>query len=107
MAWILLLLAGLCEVGWPLGFKLAQTTSHRLFFILFATMSMMVSGYLLYLAQKSIPLGTAYAIWTGIGAAGAFILGIMFFGDALSLGRVLGVSLIVGGVVVLKVTGAS
>lgn len=107
MAWMILLLAGVCEIGWPLGFKLAQTTSHRLFFILFAAVSMMVSGWLLYLAQKSIPIGTAYAIWTGIGAAGAFTVGVMLFGDALSLGRLLGVGMIVGGVIVLKVMGTS
>ncbi|MDL2216594.1 multidrug efflux SMR transporter [Desulfovibrio sp. OttesenSCG-928-M14] len=107
MAWIILLLAGVCEIGWPLGFKLAQTTGHRVFYILFATVSMGLSGWLLYMAQKSIPIGTAYAIWTGIGAVGAFTVGILMFGDTLSLGRLLGVSMIVGGVIMLKMTGTS
>ena len=102
MAWICLLLAGICEIGWPLGFKLAQTSGYRALFILFAAVSMGVSGWLLYFAQKSIPIGTAYAIWTGIGAAGAFIVGVMLFGDALNSGRLLGVGMIVGGVIVLK-----
>lgn len=107
MAWVFLLMAGICEIGWPLGFKLAQTTEHRTFFILFAVVSMSVSGGLLYLAQRSIPIGTAYAVWTGIGAAGAFTVGIMMFGDALSVGRVLGVSMIVGGVMILKIMSTS
>jgi len=60
------------------------------------------SGVFLWLAQRDIALGTAYAVWTGIGAAGTFLVGIWFFGDAASLGRYLGVILIVGGVVTLK-----
>ena len=59
-------------------------------------------GWLLFLAQKQIPMGTAYAVWTGIGAAGTFILGVAVFGDALNWGRALGVAMIIGGVVVLK-----
>lgn len=64
--------------------------------------SMALSGWLLFLAQKQIPMGTAYAVWTGIGAAGTFILGVAVFGDALNWGRELGVAMIIGGVVVLK-----
>ena len=64
--------------------------------------SMALSGWLLFLAQKQIPMGTAYAVWTGIGAAGTFILGVAVFGDALNWGRALGVARIIGGVVVLK-----
>lgn len=105
-AWIYLLLAGVCEIGWPLGFKLAQTTDRRLLFILFAAVSMGASGWLLYSAQKIIPIGTAYAVWTGIGAAGTFAVGILLFGDAVSWGGLIGVGMIVGGVVVLKVLGA-
>ena len=63
---------------------------------------MTVSGYLLWLAQQHIPLGTAYAIWTGVGGAGTFIVGVVFFGDALSLMRTLGVLLIILGVAALK-----
>jgi quaternary ammonium compound-resistance protein SugE len=63
---------------------------------------MAISGTQLWLAQKQIPIGTAYAIWTGLGAAGTFAVGVMVFGDALSLARFLGVALILGGVVTLK-----
>jgi quaternary ammonium compound-resistance protein SugE len=63
---------------------------------------MAISGTLLWLAQKQIPIGTAYAVWTGLGAAGTFAVGVMVFGDAMSLARFLGVALILGGVVTLK-----
>ena len=102
MAWLYLALAGLCEIGWPVGFKLSQQSDYRVSGIVFAVLSMGLSGWLLWLAQREIPIGTAYAVWTGIGGAGTFLIGVAFFGDALSLGRVLGVALIVGGVVTLK-----
>ena len=63
---------------------------------------MALSGWLLFLAQKQIPMGTAYAVWTGIGATGTFILGVAVFGDALNWGRALGVAMIIGGGVMLK-----
>lgn len=101
--WIVLIAAGLFEIGWPLGFKLAQTApSWRMAAIALSVLSMAASGWLLFLAQKHIPIGTAYAVWTGIGAAGTFLIGVAAFGDVLSWGRVLGVVLIVGGVIVLK-----
>ena len=77
MAWILLIIAGLFEIGWPLGFKLASMHSkYFIWFIGLSILSMGLSGYFLYLAQKSIPIGTAYVIWTGIGAIGTVLLGI-------------------------------
>ena len=63
---------------------------------------MVASGTLLWLAQRQIPLGTAYAVWTGIGAAGTFLVGVMVYGDPASVARFAGVALIVGGVVTLK-----
>ncbi len=63
---------------------------------------MVLSGFLLWLAQRQIPIGTAYAVWTGIGAAGTFLVGIFFYGDPASVTRYLGVSLIVLGVITLK-----
>lgn len=102
MAWVLLLLAGLFEIAWPIGLKLAQQPEHRLVGLVLALGGMAISGWLLWLAQKQIPLGTSYAIWTGIGAAGTFLVGIACFGDAASLGRYLGVALIIAGVAVLK-----
>lgn len=102
MAWIYLILAGLMEIGWPLGLKLAQQANWRWQGVLIAISCMAVSGSLLFLAQKSIPMGTAYAVWTGIGAVGTFVVGVMFLGDVSSLGRWLGALLIVSGVVVMK-----
>jgi quaternary ammonium compound-resistance protein SugE len=102
MAWVYLLLAGLFEIGWPLGFKLSQQAEYRVSGIVGAVVSMALSGWLLWLAQREIPIGTAYAVWTGIGGAGTFLIGVMFFGDAATLLRFFGVALIVGGVVILK-----
>jgi len=81
---------------------MAQATETRISGIAIAVGCMGISGFLLWLAQRDIPLGTSYAVWTGIGAAGTFIVGVMFFGDASSLGRYLGIALIVAGVVTLK-----
>jgi quaternary ammonium compound-resistance protein SugE len=102
MAWFYLTVAGLFEIGWPIGLKLAQGTEQRAFGMVLAVVSMGVSGFLLWLAQREIALGTSYAVWTGIGAVGTFLVGVWFFGDASSLGRYLGIALIIGGVVVLK-----
>jgi quaternary ammonium compound-resistance protein SugE len=102
MAWVYLLLAGLCEVGWPVGLKMAQQADTKVLGILLAVFSILLSGFLLWLAQKHIPIGTSYAIWTGIGAAGTFLVGILFYGDPASLGRYLGILLIIAGVATLK-----
>lgn len=103
MAWIYLVMAGIFEWGWPVGLKLGITENgHEPLWLLFAGISMFVSGFLLLIAQKKIPMGTAYAIWTGIGAVGTFILGIVFFGDAATVARFLFITLIVVGIVGLK-----
>ena len=103
MAWILLIIAGLFEIGWPLGFKLASMHSkYFIWFIGLSILSMGLSGYFLYLAQKSIPIGTAYVIWTGIGALGTVLLGILFFHDSANIFRLLFLSLILIGIVGLK-----
>ena len=102
MAWIYLLIASVLEVGWPLGLKLAEISASKISWILFAIVTMAFSGIFLYLAQKTIPIGTAYAIWTGIGASCTFILGVLILNDALSLVRCLGILLIVSGVICLK-----
>ena len=103
MAWILLIIAGLFEIGWPLGFKLASVHSkYFIWFIGLSILSMGLSGYFLYLAQKSIPIGTAYVIWTGIGAIGTVLLGILFFHDSANIFRLLFLSLILIGIVGLK-----
>ena len=102
MAWTYLIAAGLFEIGWPVGLKMAQTPGKTGSGVLLAVVCMVISGYLLFVAQKSIPMGTAYAVWTGIGAAGTFVVGIMLYGDAVSALRLMGVLLIISGVVVLK-----
>ncbi len=102
MAWLYLILAGLTEIGWPVGLKIAQNDKYTVLGIAMAVVFMALSGFLLWLAQKHIPLGTAYAVWTGIGAAGTFLVGVWFFGDPASLARYLGILLIISGVVVLK-----
>lgn len=103
MAWWLLVAAGLLEIGWPLGFKLAGTfPKHFYLFIACSVVSMGLSGLLLYIAQRSIPIGTAYVVWTGIGALGTVLIGILFFHDSANVLRLLFVSLILAGVVGLK-----
>ncbi|MCP1661131.1 DMT family transporter [Neisseria perflava] len=106
MGWIYLISAGLLEVGWPLGLKLVQQDGWRWQGVALAAAFMLASGYLLFLAQRTIPMGTAYGVWTGIGAIGAFLVGVVFFGDASSLGRWLGIFLITSGVVVMKLSSA-
>jgi quaternary ammonium compound-resistance protein SugE len=102
MAWTCLIAAGIFEIGWPVGLKLAQTPGKTVVGVLFAGVCMILSGYLLYLAQRHIPIGTAYAVWTGIGAAGTFVLGIFLYGDPANLMRIFSVLLIISGVILLK-----
>jgi quaternary ammonium compound-resistance protein SugE len=101
-AWLALVGAGIFEIGWPLGLKMAQVGPHRALGALFAVFMMGVSGGLLWFAQKSIPMGTAYAVWTGIGAAGTFVLGVLLYGEPASMLRILGGALIILGVICLK-----
>ena len=103
MAWLYLVLAGICEIGWPVGLKLGWTDSGaRPGWILFAAAAMTASGALLLWAQRFIPMGTAYAVWTGIGAVGAFVVGILAFGDQASAMRMVSIGLIVAGIIGLK-----
>ena len=104
MNWIVLIIAGVFEIGWPLGLKMAQQTQgNKLGWILFAVVSMGISGYLLFNAQKTIPIGTAYAAWTGIGAIGTLLVGIFLFQDSASIFRLLSALLIVVGIIGLKI----
>jgi quaternary ammonium compound-resistance protein SugE len=104
MSWGYLFFAGLLEIGWPVGLKMAQVEESRVSGIIIAVICMIASGVFLWLAQKEIPMGTAYAVWTGIGAAGTFLVGVLCYGDPVGLGRYLGVALIVGGVALLKLS---
>jgi len=98
--------AGLLEIGWPLGLKLSQSPERRVAGLVSAGLCMLASGALLWMAQREIPIGTAYAVWTGIGAAGTFLIGISLFGDPISFVRVASAGLIVAGVVGLKISHA-
>jgi quaternary ammonium compound-resistance protein SugE len=97
IAWAYLIAAGLCEIGWPIGLKWTQEPGWTVVGTAMAVVSLAISGGLLFLAQRDISLGTSYAVWTGIGAAGTFLVGVWFFGDPSSLGRWLGASLIIAG----------
>jgi quaternary ammonium compound-resistance protein SugE len=103
MPWIYLALAGLFEIGWAIGLKYSVGFT-RLWPSVATVAAMIVSVLLLALATRTLPIGTAYAIWTGIGAVGAVIFGIVLFGDSAALLRLLCVSLIVVGIVGLKLT---
>jgi quaternary ammonium compound-resistance protein SugE len=101
MAWTLLVIAGLFEVGWAIGLKYTEGFT-RLWPSVWTVAAMIVSIVLLGLALKSIPVGTGYAVWTGIGAVGTAILGIALFGDPATAARVGCIALIVCGIVGLK-----
>ncbi|EGV31380.1 small multidrug resistance protein [Thiorhodococcus drewsii AZ1] len=107
LAWIYLAIAGACEWGWPVGLKYGLSpTGLRWSWILFAILCMTASGAFLLLAQKTIPMGTAYAVWTGIGAVGAFSLGILLFAEPATLARFFFVGLIIAGIAGLKLTSS-
>jgi quaternary ammonium compound-resistance protein SugE len=104
MSWFYLFIAGIFEIGWPLGLKLSQTMTSKVVGIVIAIISMALSGLFLWLAQRTIPMGTAYAVWTGIGAVGTFIVGILLFKDPSNIFRIISVSLVIFGVVGLKLS---
>jgi quaternary ammonium compound-resistance protein SugE len=106
MAWIVLLIAGLFEIGWAVGLKYTEGFT-RLVPTLLTAISLIVSMALLGLAVRSLPLGTAYAVWTGIGTIGAVVLGILLFGEQVAVARLVCVSLIVIGILGLKLTSST
>ena len=101
MAWTLLFIAGVFEIGWAVGLKYSDGFT-RPWPTTLTVAAMVISMVLLGLAAKDLPIGTAYAVWTGIGAAGAFVLGILLFREPATALRILCVSLIIVGVVGLK-----
>lgn len=103
MSWLILLLAGLFEVGWAVGLKYTDGFTRPLPTLL-TVGAMIVSLALLGLAMKELPLGTAYAIWTGVGAVGTVIAGIILFGESMALLRLLSVGLIIAGLLGLKLS---
>lgn len=101
MAWTILIIAGLFEVGWAIGLKYTAGFT-RLWPSVWTVAAMIISVYLLALALKSIPVGTGYAVWTGVGAVGTAILGIVLFGEPANAARLVCITLIVAGIVGLK-----
>ena len=101
MDWLILFLAGLLETTWAVGLKYTQGFT-RLWPSLVTASAMAGSVWLLALATRTLPLGTAYAVWTGIGAVGAALLGILLFGEPATLPRLFCLALIVAGIVGLK-----
>lgn len=102
MAWIVLFLAGILEIAWAIGMKYSEGFT-KLWWSVFTIITMMGSAALLALALQWLPVGTAYAVWTGIGTVGVAILGIYLFGDAATVFRLGCIGLIVGGIIGLKV----
>lgn len=102
--WIALLAAGLLEVGWAVGFKFAFRDNHLITGLTVAAMA--ASFWLLAYAMRTLPVGTAYAIWTGIGATGAAILGMAFLKEPVSVARTVSIAAIVAGIVGLKLSHA-
>ena len=106
LSWLYLLIAGLSEIGWAVGLKYTEGFSRPLPTI--ATVAaMIVSFWFLALALRNIPLGTAYAVWTGIGAVGTVILGMVLFGEPRDLARIGCIALILAGVIGLKWLGGA
>ncbi|MFE2939061.1 DMT family transporter [Streptomyces sp. NPDC059255] len=103
MAWVLLVVAGLVEVAWSIGMKYTEGFT-RLWPSVFTGAGIVVSMVLLAQAAKTLPIGTAYGVWVGIGAAGAAVLGMVVLGEPVSAARIFFVSLLVVAVVGLKVT---
>ena len=101
MAWIVLFVAGLFEIGWAIGLKYADGFT-RLWPTVGTVLSMAVSVGLLGLALKTLPVGTGYAVWTGVGTIGTAILGMILFGESASASRLACIALIVAGIVGLK-----
>ena len=101
MAWVVLFIAGVCEIGWAVGLKYTDGFT-RLWPTVFTGVSLVVSMALLGIAVKTLPLGTAYAVWTGIGAVGTVILGIVLFKEPATVVRLVCVGLIVAGILGLK-----
>ncbi|MCT7538248.1 quaternary ammonium compound efflux SMR transporter SugE [Aliarcobacter cryaerophilus] len=103
MSWTILFLAGIFEIFWAVGLKYSHGFT-KLFPTIFTIVTMIISFYLLSLALKALPIGTAYAVWVGIGTVGTVIAGIMLFGESMTLIRVISILFILIGIVGLKFT---
>jgi quaternary ammonium compound-resistance protein SugE len=107
MSWFYLIIAGIFEVGWPVGLRLAQNSNQKMLGISIAVICMLFSGMLLYIAQKSIPMGIAYAVWTGIGIVGTFLVCVIWFNEPNSFASYCGIVLILTGIILLKIANTN
>jgi quaternary ammonium compound-resistance protein SugE len=103
MAWVILVAAGLFEVGWAIGLKYTEGFT-RPWPTTWTVMAMVISLWLLGVAMKSLPVGTAYSVWVGVGAVGTVTLGIVLLGEPVNAARIISVALIVAGIVGLKLS---
>ena len=101
MAWIILVVAGLFEIGWAIGLKYTEGFT-RLWPSVWTVLAMIISLWLLGIAMKSLPVGTAYTVWVGVGAVGTVILGIVLLGEPANAARLLSVAVIIAGIVGLR-----
>ena len=106
MTWAILVLAGLFEMGWAIGLKYTDGFS-RLWPTVWTVMAMIISLWLLGITMKTLPVGTAYSVWVGVGAIGTVILGIVLFGEPANAGRLISVAFIVVGIIGLKLTASA
>ncbi len=103
MVWLILIIAGLFEVAWAVGLKYTEGFT-RLWPTVGTLAAMILSVWLLAIAMKSLPVGTAYSIWVGVGAVGTVILGIFLYDEPANAGRIISVALVIVGIVGLKLT---
>jgi quaternary ammonium compound-resistance protein SugE len=101
MAWVILVVAGLFEVGWAIGLKYTEGFT-RPWPVIGTVLAMIISLGLLGIAMKSLPVGTAYSVWVGVGAVGTVILGIVLLGEPANAARLISVALILAGIIGLK-----
>jgi len=101
MAWVILVVAGLFEVGWAIGLKFTEGFT-RPWPTVWTVVAMVISLWLLGIAMKSLPVGTAYSVWVGVGAVGTVVLGIVLLGEPANAARLVSVVLIVAGIIGLK-----
>jgi quaternary ammonium compound-resistance protein SugE len=105
MAWVILVVAGLFEIGWAIGLKYTEGFT-RVWPTVWTVLAMIASFWLLGIAMKSLPVGTAYSVWVGVGAVGTVILGIVLFGEPANAGRLISIALIIAGIIGLKLASA-
>ena len=105
MNWTILLIAGLFEVGWAIGLKYTEGFS-RLWATVWTVLAMVISLWLLGIALKTLPVGTAYSVWVGVGAIGTVITGVVLLGEPVTVARMISVTLILAGIIGLKLSSS-